>query len=300
MLNITIQELRAFLALSKTLNFTSAAAVMNISQPAFSYKLQQLEEKLGVKLFNRTSRQVTVTQSGTRVLLSIERLVENYDHTVNHIQLLAQEELNRIVVACSEGIAAPIIGAVIDNFKRQFPDISIIILDDADSRVYRHIISGAALLGITSYWKDDPEFLFEPFMQEQLCVVCLRGHPLAKQKHVMVKDLAEHPFIALNRESDTGQLIEKLADRAEIKLNTAFDVTHMSTLIGMVKAGLGITVVSKLKMSAFDSDSLIIRPLIDAGNSYDVGVVSPVGRALAPPIVKLRDELLINLRKSYL
>jgi DNA-binding transcriptional LysR family regulator len=133
-------------------------------------------------------------------------------------------------------------------------------------------------------------------MQDHLCLVCPTDHPLALIEAPYLADLALHPFIALNRDSDAGQLLEKLADKSNVKLNTTFDVTHMSTLIGMVRSGLGITVVSKLKMSAFDSDKLTVRALMDAGTSYDVGVVTPVQRTLASPLVALREELIFSLR----
>ncbi|WP_271274395.1 LysR family transcriptional regulator [Aliamphritea hakodatensis] len=292
MTNITIQEIRAYIALANTLSFTRAAEQLNLSQPALSYKLQQLEEKLGAVLFERSSRRVNMTEAGLKILSNAERLLQDLDHTLAHMQQLCQEDNYRIVITCSEGVAAAMLAPVMAGFQERFPHTSISILDDTDSRVIEHLTSGAAHLGITSYWQDHPDFLYVPVQTDQLYVLFPAGHPLETLTEINLQALAQYDFIGLTRESDPGQLVSKLCTRDGIDLQIKFTASHISTLMNMVQSNLGISVVPRMRLPLQLHESLRIEPLQAAGAEVSIGIVSQVKRPMAVQIQLLRQVLI--------
>lgn len=298
--NITIQEIRAYIALAYTLSFTRAAEQLNISQPALSYKLQQLEEKLGTVLFERSSRRVSLTPAGQKILSNAERLLKDLDHTLAHMQQLCKEDNYRIVITCSEGLAAAMLAPVMAQFEGRFPHTSISILDDTDRRVAEHLTSGAAHLGITSYWQDHPDFLHVPIKTDPLYVVFPEGHALQNAQLIDLRTLAEYDYIGLTRESDPGQLINKLCTRDGVSLNVRFSANHISTLLNMVEAKLGVSVVPRLRLPMQLPGALCTRPVQVPGAEVSIGIVSHVARPLATQIQILREILIEHAQCSNL
>lgn len=296
-MTVTIQNLRAFLAVGSVLNFTRAAAELGLSQPALTMNVRQLEDELGVSLFDRTTRSVAMTAEGAQLLPMARSLVEEFDNTVTDMRHFGERRRGSLVIACPEGVAVRIVVPVIRTFAELYPGITVNLLDGDANSVRLHMRDREADLGVSGYWEDTPDYVFEPFTEDCCCLVCRRDDPLAGMEEPRLGDLKGRPFLSLNRNAGVRRLIDREALRMGVRLNRRFEIARLSTLLGLVEAGLGVTVLPKLAIPSIPAN-LHVRPLRDQNMSYPIGIITRRGKALSPAAASFRSALMEHFRDA--
>ncbi len=290
--NITVTELRAFVAVARLQSFTKAAHRLGVSQPALSMMLRQLEAKLTTTLLERSTRNVQLSTSGKMLLSSAERVVENFERTVDEMRAVSQGKVGRLTIACPEGVAAHVIAPTLAHFVAENPDIMVSV-HDGDAASVEHLMhSFGADLGVTGYWRDHPDFRFTPFTSDRCCVICPPSHPLAERSEADLHDLDRVPIVALNRDAGVRRLLERTCDAMGVRLVVQFEVARVSTLTEMVASGLCISVLTELSTPRNAWTSIRMVPLRSTALSYPIGVIQPLSRALSPSAERFARLLL--------
>jgi DNA-binding transcriptional LysR family regulator len=281
-LPFTVAELRAFVLVARSLSFTQAARDLGITQPALSMTIRHLEEKLGATLFDRSTRSVRLSSTGTLLHPTAERLIENFERTVAGMREIADGKLGRITIACPEGVAAHVVAPTLARFVINHPEVVVSVHDGDATSVAQLMHSFGADFGVTGYWQEHPDFTFAPLTTDRCCVICLADHPLAAKDRVSLRDLDGVPIVALNRDAGVRRLLEATCEAAGVRLIVQFEVARVSTLIEMVATGLCISVLTELSTPHNAWSSLCLRPLEGPGLSYPIGIVTRANRVLAP------------------
>lgn len=258
-MNISTRQLRAFVALLETRNFTRAAAASHLSQPAFSALIRQLEESLGVRLFDRSTRHVELTAEGQEFERAARRLLGEFDGALADMRERAARQRGRVSIALLPSLAADWLPRVLAGFRQAHPGIELQVADVLSEPCIERVRSGQADFALAATRADTPELRAEPFCSDEFHLVCPRDHPLATQRRLRPQDLAAWPFIHLSRTSSVRQYID--AATLPQALPSVLEVDQLATVAGMVAAGLGVSVVPALTLYQFRDPALAVRPV---------------------------------------
>lgn len=286
-MNVSTRQLRAFMALAAERNFTRAAAASHLSQPAFSALIRQLEESLGVRLFERSTRHVELSAEGAEFELAARRVLAEFDAALSGMRERAARERGRVSIALLPSLAADWLPAVLAGFRAEYPGIELEVADVLSEPCIERVRSGRADFALAATRAETPELRAELFCSDDFHLVCPAGHPLAKQRDPRPRDLAPWPFIHLSRTSSVRQYID--AATHPQPLPSVLEVDQLATVAGMVRAGLGISVVPALTLYQFRSPDLAIRPIRWPGLTRRIYLVRRRDRGLSAAAQGLYD-----------
>jgi len=259
-MDLSTRQLRAFVALAEARSFTRAAALCHLSQPAFSAMIRQLEEALGQRLFDRSTRHVDLSTEGRAFEPAARRVLAELDTALAGAADYAAKRRGRVAIALLPSLAAGWLPAVLAEFRARYPAIELDVADVLSEACIERVKNGQADIAIAAIRADTPELRAELFCTDRFHLVRPTGHPLAKAKTApKQKDLLPYPFIHLSRTSSVRQYLD--AALRPLQLNAVMEVEQLATVAGMVRAGLGISIVPDLALFHFEKAGLVTRVL---------------------------------------
>jgi DNA-binding transcriptional LysR family regulator len=277
--NVSTRQLRAFVALAELKNFTRAAEQTHLSQSAFSTLIRTLENAVSVRLFDRDTRKVELTAEGRLFLEGASRLLHDFRAAMEDLGEHAARRRGRVAVAVLPSLAAGWLPGVLASFRASHPGIELDVADALSEDCVERVRSGRADFALAAIRASAPELRTDRFCSDRFHLVCRRDHPLAKRRKLTLADLAGEPFVHLARTSSVRQHIESAVRPAQ--MNRVMELEQLSTVAGMVRAGLGITVVPALTLFHFTDAALVTKPLHAPGLKRDIFVIRPRDRSLS-------------------
>ena len=278
-MNLSIRHLRAFLALAELRSFTRAAEVAHLSQPAFSALIRQLEDDVGARLFDRNTRSVDLSQEGRAFEASARRVLSEFDAAIGAVRERASIERGQVSIALLPSLAAGWLPEVLAAFHDRHPAIELRVADVLSEQCIERVKRGQADFALAATRADTSELQAERFCSDGFHLVCRAGHPLAKRRDLQPSDLGRYPFIHLSRTSSVRQYVE--AATHPQALSALLEVDQLATVAGMVRAGLGISVVPPLTRYQFEAPERFTRRLRWPGLERDIYLVRRRDRALS-------------------
>jgi LysR family transcriptional regulator, hydrogen peroxide-inducible genes activator len=253
-----IYQLRYFLAVAETGNFTKAAGRVFVSQPSLSQQILNLEEELGQKLFHRMGRKAVLTDAGLKLLESSRRILTDVDQTLQ--ELKESTGLGpRVKVGALQTVAHFFFPAVMAHCRAN--DIPLVIQTYED---FRRPLSEAVLEGqldwaLISLPFNEPRLHFEKLYTEPLWVAMSANHRLAQLDNLTFAALRDENFILLGEASTLTQHIQRFCGDHDFEPRIAHRCAQVSTAKTLTAMGLGITILPKSARSATDPEGLIFR-----------------------------------------
>ncbi|WP_449429909.1 LysR family transcriptional regulator [Pseudomonas putida] len=294
-INFDLNDLQAFRAVVEQGSFRKAADAVRISQPALSRRIEKLEDALGVRLFERTTRKVSLTQAGRGFLPSVERLLDDLDVALLGISEVASTRLGHVTVACVPSAAYYFMPRVIAHYHRQFPRIKVKVLDSSAHEVLSAVVNGEADFGLSFLGTLEAEVEFEPLVREGYVMACRRDHPLAGRISVTWDEFYQQDYISLHSTSGNRFLLDQALSGIVPQRPSICETRHVTTMIGLVEAGLGVAAVPLMAMPAADHPILTRVPLTDPQVMRSVGLIKRRGRTLTPAALEL-ERLVVQMR----
>jgi len=295
-IKLDLQQLDAFVAVAERGSFRAAADAIHLSAPALSRRIGQLELSLGVRLFHRTTRAVELSDPGRAFLERARQALDGLELAALGVSDIARQRSGRVTLACVPSAAYYFLPSVLQPFSAQYPGIQLRIMDESESVVLHSVLAGDADFGIGFMRTRVPELDFEPLLKDAFVLAVLRGHRLAHCKHVDWTDLAGERLMTVARTSGNRQLMDDALAGAGQRPAFAYEVSRVSTLAGMVEAGLGIAIMPRLSLPAAAHPTLIGVPLRGPVITRELGILRRHGNALHP----VADILHGYLRKAFL
>jgi DNA-binding transcriptional LysR family regulator len=280
--DLNLRQLQTFVTVARLNSFTRAARIMSLSQPALTKQVRQLEESLGVRLFDRNTRTVELTRIGKELAPVVTQLLQEIEAVVVNTKELAAQNRGLIRIASLPSISSTLLPTAVARFKARYPGISVALKDVIAQRLIAMVKAEEVDFGIGSLTVVDPEVRFTPLLTERMIAVFPPGSALERKKAVGLKDLVGLPLVLM----DPGSSVRKLVDRAFESIGAfvrpAFEATYMSTAAGMVKAGLGVTILPSSAFEMGELTGLRTRPIRNPALTREIGVIERAGRSPSP------------------
>lgn len=280
---ITLRQIQAFLAVTEQGTFTKAAERLNMAQPALSQLVRDLERELGIRVLDRTTRRVELTEGGREFHGAALKIVQDLDTAVLNANGLAERRRGRIVVAVPPLLAAVIMPPTIVALQQKYPGLQVAIIDARNDLVVEAVRFGKADCGVGTFPALDDTIERTTLARDSLMLFCGRGSRFAAQDSVAWRDLADEPLVTLTRDSGIRLLAEVGYETAEITLKPAYEVTQITTALALVEAGLGIAVLPTYAR-AVAPKSVLVRPLAEPSIARDIVMIRPGGRSASPAL----------------
>ena len=258
--NISTRLLHAFIALEEARHFTRAAERCHTSQPAFSAMLRTLEEAGGARLFERDTRNVTLTPEGALFSEVARALVADIESAFDDMADYVARKRGRVAIAALPSLAARALPAVIAEHRRLYPGVTVTLHDALSDGCLSLLRQRKADLVLTAPGANVTEFASRVLVSDPFYLVCRRDHPLARKRRISERDLAGQEFVHFAKSSSVRQYVDVLLRDVQT-VHSGFEVEHLATVAGLVEQGLGISLVPELTLFQFRQLDLAAIPL---------------------------------------
>lgn len=293
--NLDFLDLRAFLAVLEFSSFNEAAKHLNLSTPALSRRIRGLEEVIGAQLIERTTRKVAPTQIGQELQPLVRRLVDEFEESILSIADLGGRHRAQVTIASVPTAAFYFLPRVITIFNQRFPGIKFRILDLSANKGLEAVANGEVEFGINITGAGRDDLQFTPLMEDPFVLACRRDHPFSRLSSITWEELQGHSLIGVSRDSGNRTVIDHALaiSHRELSLNWFYEVNHLSTSLGLVEAGLGVSVVPLLATPSQEHPLLATIRLVEPVVTRSIGIVERRGLKLSPSASLFR-EMLVN------
>ncbi len=291
----SMRQLRAFVAVYELRKLGAAAQRLSVTQSAVSVLIRQIEEGLGARLFDRTTRSLQPTQAAHEAVVVAQRILRDVDSLGAGLRDLSGLRRGRVALAITPTLAEILLPAAMRRFGAQHPHIRVEIDDCAPDQFVGRVIGEHVDFGIGTPERAGADVDTETLVRDHLALVCLRGHPLAARRTLRWADLAGHPVITVRPGYGIRPLIDGAAAQAGVRLDVVNEVAFLSTALWMTAAGMAAAIMPSAFATRSGDASLVVKPLAAPRVSRDIFVVTRRGRSIPPAgralIEELRDEL---------
>lgn len=253
-----LYQLRYFLAVAETGNFTKAAVRSFISQPSLSQQILNLEEELGQQLFHRLGRKAVLTEAGATLVEGARRILSDVDQTLH--ELKESTDLGpKVTVGAIPTVAPFLFPAVIAHCRANEILLDIHTQEDFRRPLTESVLEGRLDWALISLPYNEPRLHVEKLYSEPLWVAMSTTHPLAKAERLTFESLRDENFILLGEASTLTLQIQRFCGDHDFEPRISHRCGQLSTAKSLTAMGLGITVLPKSARSATDPEGLLFR-----------------------------------------
>jgi DNA-binding transcriptional LysR family regulator len=284
---VTLRQMNAFLAVAEHGSFTKAATRLHVAQPALSQLVRELERELGIRLLDRTTRRIELTDGGREFQHAAAKIVFDLDVAVRNATGLAERRHGRVVIAAPPLLAAILMPSAIAELRACHPGIRATLLDTRTDAIVEAVRLGQADCGFGTFRTGEDGIDRLPLARDGLMLFCAPDHPLADHDGVAWADLTEEPLITLTRDSGIRLLVEVGFEAAERQLNPSYEVSQITTALALVEAGLGVAVLPAYARAAIPQGRLASRPMKEPAVARDIVMIRASGRSPTPATLAL-------------
>lgn len=290
-MQLTIRQIEAFLAVAEAGNFSRAAEALNTAQPAISQAVRDVEIGLGVRLFDRTTRRVELTEAGRAFRDQLEKGMEEIGRAVRTVQDLAALRRGVVRIAAPPFLAAVLLPPVLTAFAAAHPDVRVELADVVTEAIVEQVLAGRSEIGVGTFPPDEDRLDRLPVMRDELMLFCRPDDPLATQPQAGWRALQDRPLVTLTRGSGLRLLTEVGYAAVDLTPRPVFEVTQITTVIALVGAGMGVAVLPGYARRALTGHAVVAVPLVDPVISREVVAIYRRDRTLSPAARALVERL---------
>ena len=293
-MNVSLRQLRAFIAVAEERHFTRAAEKLNLSQSSVSALIHELEVNLGLKLFDRHTRLMQITQAGAELLPMVKKAVDDIDSVLDSSAELRTLGRGRVSIAASSIQAALMLPRFIREFCVGHPGVKVELHDVAEDEVPRMVSAGEVDFGIGTIPEGQPDLTAHRLSSDAFVIVMPPSHPLARRRELTWEEVAKLPVIGPHRGNPIRDCLDAALATRGISLARVHEVYLPLTMVGMVDAGLGIAVMSTAVTRLTSALGLVAVMPQDPAISREISLLTHADRALSPPAQSFREMLMRN------
>lgn len=241
-----LHQLRYFCAVVETSSFSRAAEQCHVAQPSLSQQILKLEGELGVRLFDRLGRTVRLTNSGKTFLPRARTVLRELEAARGDVAEQTQGVSGTVAVGVIPTIAPYYLPTRLTQFARKFPRALISVMEEITPILLERLRAGTLDLAILALPIRGHDFETTPLLTERILAALPRNHKLASRATIALKDLQPEPFLLLRDGHCFRETAVAACDRARLNPRVIFESGQFSSLLSMVGAGMGVSIVPEM------------------------------------------------------
>ncbi|MBA3440211.1 MAG: LysR family transcriptional regulator [Pyrinomonadaceae bacterium] len=243
--SMDVRDLEVFLAVAKRLNFTRAGEDVHLSQPSVSIRVRQLEQELGVRLFEQLGKKIALTDAGKLLEPHARRVVAAVDDARRAIEEYQGLASGVLCIGASTTPGMYLVPRIIAEFKRKHPKVVVHLGIKNTRQVEEGILSNDFDLGFVGGHLIGKEVEATRWMIDELILIMPPDHPLAARKQIRMRELTKERFVSRERGSATRAVVEEYLHKLQVEVETVMELSNPEAVKGAVRSGLGVAFMSK-------------------------------------------------------
>nr|WP_314357097.1 LysR family transcriptional regulator [uncultured Achromobacter sp.] len=295
-INLSMRDIDTTLVLGRTLNFRQAAAQLHLSQSALSTQIQRIEEALGVRLFDRTTRTVRLTAAGEVFMQQAATLQVAFRDAIAAVSGVTSAEQGQVSVAALPSLAARLLPRVLMAYRQEHPHVALKVRDTLSGPAFDLVRAGEVDFALTAADPQHADLHYVPLMSDSFLLLIPESHALARSSGPLRwADTAIAAHVSMVQPSSVRQYTEWAFLQNRIRFTPAFEAEHLTTIVAMVECGFGVAALPEIAAGAVSQTGIVQRPLIGPVAERSIGLVTSRNRSLSPAAAALVGTL-----KEYL
>jgi LysR family cyn operon transcriptional activator len=251
--HIELRHLRYFLAVAETAHFTRAAAKLHVTQPTLSHQIRQLEEQMGLPLFDRVGRRVKLTTAGETLLPHARKVLRELEDAQVALNELNGLKRGLLRVGIVQTVNACVIPEIVARFSAEHDGIRVECGEMAVADIESDLEAGKLDLGISFMPPARKSLTGEKLFKEELVAVVSSNHKLANRRQLRVRDLDSHPLALLSEKYCTRQLIDCALAEANIKPEVRVEMNTVASILSTVRRTQLVSLLPSLALCQQDA-----------------------------------------------
>lgn len=280
-MNVTLRQLRVFQSVARTRNFSRTGEAVGLTQPAVSRAIGELEHAMGLRLLDRTTRDVALTEAGRSLAARLDRVLDELDATLDDVAGLADADGGKVRVASSPTLSAYLMPDCIAACARAAPRVRFLLLDRIQQDVLASVRGGEVDFGVVVEPPEVEDLHCEDILSDPFVLVTPENHRFARGASVRWKALEGAALVLLDGASGSRRYVDEALARHAVACKVEQELGHPTTAFQMVEAGIGLTVMPRLAVPPAGLPGLAVRPLLPR-LERTVMLVRRHDRALSP------------------
>jgi LysR family transcriptional regulator, hydrogen peroxide-inducible genes activator len=274
-----VHQLRYFCAVAESGSFTRAAEREQVAQPSLSQQIMKLEEELGVRLFDRLGRTVRLTGFGQVFLPRARAILVELKAAKDEVAERQSSVSGPVTIGVIPTIAPYFLPLPLALFSRKYPQANITVVEDVTARLMDRLRGGQIDLAVLALPMRGNDLETFHLRTERLFAILPRAHQLAKRRKLLLKDLRDEPFLLLREDHCFRETAIEVCKRARVTPHIVFETGQFSSILAMVGAGLGISIVPEMAQEQRPDCAFVV--VADDRASRTIGVATLKGRYLS-------------------
>ena len=274
--------LQAFVTVAELGAFNKAAERLSITQVALTRRIQKLEQHLGLKLIDRTTRSLSLTPVGRGLLPKAQGLVQDMANTFRQLREVASTGKGHFTLACIPTLTNEVLPPLIRQYRDRHPDNGIRMVDASAHEIRAAILGQQAELGLSVQGSRHPELDETVLFDDPLMLYCRREHPLSQRPSVTWSDMRLDDLIVVSSFTDTRIVMNYQLAQKGIELSGHYEVQHHATALSLVMAGVGCAIMPASTHTGSERSGVVRVPLKSPVVRRKVVLVRKRGITLSP------------------
>lgn len=285
-----VSGLEAFIQIAEFGSFRRAAEAMRLSQTALSHRIRKLEEDVGVTLFQRTTRSLSLTRAGQEFFPEARDTLFRLSTLYENLKRQGRQAQQKVSVGCLGSLGEHFLPGVLREFRQRYPQVSITVFDEPAAALRERVSSGEAQFALTilgaQLWTQKSRALFE----EDFVAAVPIGHPLAERAELNWADLVGYPLARVATTTSHGFMLSESLGTFGERLDWAYEVQRVNMAVCFVANGIAVTVLPRLAIAS--APGIRILPITAPQIRRTVGIIARDGVSLPRPALNLQRMLL--------
>jgi len=302
---VNLKLLHTFARVAHLRSFSRAAEELGRTPSAISMQVAELEEQIGLKLLERTTRSVTPTPDGAILLERVQDSIRSLEEGIVEARDAAERRRGRVVFGCAPTVAAGTLAPVLIRFRARFPKVALQVREVTSNDLLNAVREREVDFGITPFVQAKSDLVFKRLLREPLVALASRDH-FDDLPEVLYLDhlvrlpllvMQGMPIIVLRDERELPMTLTQYLERSGQFLNIACSVRQAATLVDLATSGLGIGIVPRLAVPAEMSRNVRMYSLAEPKIVRDIGLTTLKGEVLSKPALALAEMFKVQLRR---
>ncbi|MDG3004272.1 LysR substrate-binding domain-containing protein [Paludisphaera mucosa] len=285
-----LRQIRYFLAVAEAKHFTKAAQALGISQSTLSAQVKELERDLGTPLFDRTGRAVRFSEAGKAFLEHAYRTLRDAEAGRDAVKAILAADIGHLRVGVTHCFGTRLMPEIVADFIRRHPGVSLLITNTSGPAIRNGVASGRFDLGISYTMTDAKEVDLEPWLDDELVLVCPTGHPLAGRGSIRFAELHGEPLILTDIDCTSRLRLDEVMEEREISPKIMLEINDTNTILETVRRGAYATIMPRQAVLAIEGIEVI--PMIEPNVAMPIAIIWPINIPRTSAMLAFRTSIL--------